>query len=131
MGQIISFRNAVFNKFHFLRLEGQKGAFVFCKASSGGSGTRSLITIDCPQSGYKIPDLKEIAKSSIIFIVPLNDNIDDSQVVEADTNTLNVICSSCENEVPLKDFGTHKSTCTKQNNLDLPTQREREYTILN
>ena len=115
----------MFNFIFFFRLKGQNGAFGFCKASSGGSGIRSLISIECPKSGYKIPALKEIAKSSILFIVPLNNDIDDTEVIDADTNTLSVSCSSCEKEVPLRDFGTHKLSCSKKNQVENPPAEDK------
>jgi len=91
-----------------------------CKAASGGSGARALIPIDCPKLGYTIPMLKDILKSSVAYIVPLNTNIDVSHdVVDlvAPEGILKVTCSTCNAEIPLKEFSQHKRSCCPIKNI--------------
>ena len=57
-------------------MKSQKGTFELAKASSGGQGIRRLIAIDLPKKGYTIPILKEIVRSSLLYRIPLNSNID-------------------------------------------------------
>ena len=71
------------------RLKSQKGAFELAKASSGGQGIRWLIAIDLPKKGYIIPILKEIVRSSVLYIILLNSNIDMEPV------TINDLQNNC------------------------------------
>ena len=73
----------------FSRLKSQKGAFELVKASSGGQGIRRLIAIDLPKKGYIIPMLKEIVRSSVLYIILLNSNIDMEPV------TINDLQNNC------------------------------------
>ena len=73
----------------FSRLKSQKGAFELAKASSGGQGIRRLIAIDLPKKGYIIPMLKEIVRSSVLYIILLNSNIDMEPV------TINDLRNNC------------------------------------
>ena len=73
----------------FSRLKSQKGAFELPKASSGGQGIRRLIAIDLPKKGYIIPMLKEIVRSSVLYIILLNSNIDMEPV------TINDLQNNC------------------------------------
>ena len=69
-------------------MKSQKGAFESAKASSGGQGIRRLIAIDVPKKGYTIPLVKEIVRSSVLYIIPLNYNIDMEPVTINDLQTI-------------------------------------------
>ena len=74
---------------HLFTLRSQKGVFEFAKASSGAQGIRRLIAIDLPKKGYIIPMLKEIVRSSVLYIILLNSNIDMEPV------TINDLQNNC------------------------------------
>ena len=112
----------IFKQFLF-RLKSQNGAFQLCKARCGGSGLRELIEIECPQAGYSIQTLKEEARASTIYIVPLNENIDESPVSINDISTNDYAvsmakCSSCNLDVPLSYFAEHKLSCMNPDEND-------------
>ena len=70
------------------RLKSQKGAFELAKASSGSQGICRLIAIDLPEKGYTIPMSKEIVRSSVLYIIPLNFNRDMEPVTINDLQTI-------------------------------------------
>jgi len=118
-----------------LRLKSQNGAFQLCKARCGGSGLRELIQIECPQTGYDIQAVKEEARASTIYIVPLNENIDESPVSINDISTNDYAvsmakCSSCDIDVPLSYFAEHKLTCTNPEENDKDFKECRLYFML-
>ena len=103
------------------RLKSQKGAFELAKASSGGQGIRRLIAIDLPKKGYTIPMLKEIVCSSVLYIIPLNSNIDmepvtinDLQTIADDDKEKEWECETCMKLVPANQFREHESVCLEE-----------------
>ena len=70
------------------RLKSQKGAFELAKVSNGVQGVRRLIAIDLPKKGYTTPLLREIVRSSVLYIMPLNSNIDIEPVTINDLQTI-------------------------------------------
>ena len=73
---------------NLLRLKSQKGAFELAKASSGGQGIHRLIPIDLPKKGYTISMLTEIVCTSVLYIMPLNSNLDMEPVTVNDLQTI-------------------------------------------
>ena len=88
-------------------MKSHKGVFELAKTSSGGQGIRRLIAIDLPKKGYTIPMLKEIVRSSMLYIIPLNSNIDmepvkinDLQTIADDDREEKWECETCMKLVP-------------------------------
>jgi len=97
-------------------LKSQNGAFQLFKAACGGVGSRILMALSSSSSGYTVAGLKEEVKSSTIYIVPLNSKISTepmqiNDLVNEDVEV--VVCSSCNNEIPLLVFRNHKKECQK------------------
>ena len=90
------------------RLRSQRGAFHLMKAKTGGSGIRELIPLDYGQCGYSIQSLKEEVKASAIYIIPLNENIDDKPDVTLVKDVAISTCSFCNDFIPLVSFQEHK-----------------------
>ena len=95
-------------------MKSQKGAFGLEKASSGGQGIRRLIAID-PKKGYIIPMLKEIVRSSVLYIILLNSiiymepvTINDLQIIAGDDNEEERDCETCMKLFPANQFREHK-----------------------
>ena len=103
------------------RLKSQKGAFELTKASSGGQDIRKLIAIDLPEKGYTIPMLKELVRSPVLYIIPLNSNIDMEPVTTNDLETIadddkeeEWECENCMKLVPANQFREYKSVCLEE-----------------
>ena len=94
-------------------MKSQNGAFYLSKASTGGSGLRSLAPLKCPVTGYCVQDLREEAKASIVYIIPLNENIDTTPVADVAPQRDGVLskCLGCDKNIPLWEFTDHKSKC--------------------
>ena len=73
--KIFCAKNKIFCLFVF-RLKSQEGAFILYKAVTGGCGIPQLAPVDCPAAGYNVPYLKEQARSSALYLIPLNADID-------------------------------------------------------
>ena len=112
--QNIEFKN-------LFRLKSQKGTFELAKASSGGQSIRRLIAIDLPKKGYTIPILKEIVRSSLLYIIPLNSNIDLEpvtfnylQTIAGDDIKEEWECETSMKLVPANQFREHKGVCLEE-----------------
>jgi len=85
------------------------------KARSGGSGLKPLEPLVCPPSGYDVQSLKDEAKAAIIYIVPLNKDLDTSPLtvndISAGVEVATTKCINCSEVVALIDFKQHRSTC--------------------
>ena len=104
------------------RLKSQDGAFVFAKAESGGCGIRNLAVINCPPCGYDVQYVKSEVRSSCVYIIPLNSDIDESPVTVNDLSTAPAIvaeckCSNCHKTVALTEFQNHKEICLNEYDL--------------
>ena len=101
-----------------------------CKAASGGSGLRKLVPLECPKAGYDIQTLKEEIRSSTIYIIPLNEDIDDCPLsindITTDNGTSMAKCISCNKDIPLSSFSMHKLSCTTDYKEDLELEAEKE-----
>ena len=100
----------------FHRLKSQEGAFLIAKAGSGGAGIRKLIPIRMPVDGYSVQQLKDEAKSSTLYVVPLNTDIDETPITVNDISTVSnneifSLCVNCNLKIPLFGFKEHKSEC--------------------
>uniref|UniRef100_A0A7M5XKV0 HECT domain-containing protein n=2 Tax=Clytia hemisphaerica TaxID=252671 RepID=A0A7M5XKV0_9CNID len=65
-------------------------------------------------SGYTVLQIKEEAKTSLVYVIPLNSDLDKTPL---DVNNFQnhdvqlVKCHTCQKEVPLISFQNHKSNC--------------------
>ena len=71
-------------------------------------------------NGYAIKQLKEEVKSSTIFIIPLNSDVDQTPITVNDISTLPSSeifskCVTCHLEIPLFEFQEHKAICGGKN----------------
>lgn len=95
------------------RLRTQNGAFDICKASHGGVGTRHLQPL-FGSTQYSVQSLKEATRSSNLYIVPLNGDIDTSPTMPASSSNVGleeVICNTCGNLIALQNFRSHREQC--------------------
>ena len=58
------------------RLKSQEGTFLLYKAVTGGCGIPPLAPVDCAAAGNNVPYLKEQARSSALYLILLNSDID-------------------------------------------------------
>lgn len=107
----------------------QNGAFQLLRCEFGGSGSRDLNTIAMPQNGYSVPFLKEQSKSSLIYIRPLNCDIEFEmkriEPVELPTCTASAICKSCNKTVPLSYFEQHQHHCQGAMSTDKDSDKDK------
>ena len=68
-------KNKIFCLFVF-RLKSQEGAFLLYKAVTGDCGIPQLAPVDCAATGYNVTYLKEQARSSALYLILLNSDID-------------------------------------------------------
>ncbi|XP_066926197.1 uncharacterized protein [Clytia hemisphaerica] len=107
---------------HFPRLKSQNGAFELRKATFGGVGSRPLTAFSSTSRGYSVTGLKEEAKSSTVYVVPLNCHISTEPLKEEDLQDSSdvefVICNACRRKIPLLTFKDHKDLCQIVINVD-------------
>jgi len=82
------------------------------------NGVRSLEKLSCSSSGYSVVGLKEEVRSSVVYIVPLNSEIDTSPISvnevssQKDTTELLCVCTNCDSQILLFEFQEHKAICS-------------------
>lgn len=102
---------------HFPKLVEQNGAFQLLKSLSGGSGVRNLVPVMIPPGGYTVSDLKDQCKSSLIYIKPLQKDIElavqQENAIEKSSSSCSVcvVCKRCNSEVELNKFEQHSAAC--------------------
>ena len=104
----------------FLRLKSQDGAWHIARATVGGHGVRDLQPFSCTVAGYTVHSLKEEARSSLCYVVPLNSDLDMSplQVNDVTLSEPQPMCK-CGEMVNLSEFKDHKANCSSGNIFSL------------
>ena len=111
----------------FPKLQSQYGAFQVTRCLSGRSGARPLSPIRVGPEGYTVPLLKELSKSSAIYVRPQQEDIVlgiNSPVIEEMTKTERlpmVQCISCSKEIQLSVFENHRQQCAPSQRLSKAT----------
>ena len=107
---------------YYPKLASQNGAFQLLRCLAGGSGIRDLTVIPMGVDGYPISLLKEVCKSSTIYIRPMQTNLSlDGAVEDArqqgvhPRNVAKARCMNCNLEVELSTFTDHAATCCNVN----------------
>ncbi|XP_066910994.1 uncharacterized protein [Clytia hemisphaerica] len=109
---------------HYPMLRSQNGAFSLLRCESGGSGVRGLKQIGPSNAGYTVPLLKDVCKSSLIYIKPLNTSIDiisidqPTTVTEEDNEYAKAVCNICKIDIPLTLFEEHQNICSSKENTE-------------
>ena len=104
---------------YYPKLASQNGAFQLLRCLSGGSGTRELTVIPMGVDGYPISMLKEVCRSSTIYIRPMQTNLSLEDACQQGVYSRYVAtakCMNCHLEVELSTFTDHATTCCKANN---------------
>eukprot|EP00794_Sanderia_malayensis_P001738 gene1738-1935_t len=106
---------------YYPKLALQNGTFQLLRCLSGGCGTRELSVIPMGVDGYPISLLKEVCKSSTIYIRPMQTSLSMESVLPDVPQTVyqgNIAmaqCQNCNSEVELSKFNDHTANCPKMN----------------
>ena len=88
-----------------------------------------LAPVNCPATGYDVPYLKEWARSSALYLMPLNSDIDITPITVNDISlgveASECQCSNCYEIIALNQFQDHKMLCT-QKKEEVENKRIRE-----
>eukprot|EP00794_Sanderia_malayensis_P012499 gene12499-13785_t len=104
---------------YYPKLASQNGAFQLLRCLSGGCGTRELSVIPMGVDGYPVSLLKEVCKSSTIYIRPMQTSLSMESVLPDVPQTVyqgNIAmaqCLNCNSEVELSKFNDHTANCPK------------------
>ena len=89
----------------------QNGALQLMVCPSGGSGVRELSLIPMGIDGYPVPMLKEVCKSSIVYIQSMQTNISldkaFSNPSDEAVGNASTLCLHCKGDIEFNEFEDH------------------------
>ena len=91
----------------FPKLQSQQGAVEVLRATSGGAGIRPLTPIPIGSQGYCIQELRSSLNSAVLYVRPLQTELELDQVVQVTSETPKVTCIHCGKEVSLPELRVH------------------------
>ena len=106
---------------NFPKLALQNGAFQLLRCLSGGSGVQELSAVPMGVDGYPVSLLKEVCRSSTIYIRPMERDLSLEDALQNDHQqnnmhakaTAKAKCLNCNGEMELSTFTDHNVTCCK------------------
>ena len=107
-------------------LHQQNGAFQLLGCLSGGSRVWELSVIPIGVDGYPVPLLKEVSKSSNLYIRPIRTDLNLKDALQNNhqqsnmypKTTVEAKCRICNVEMELSAFTDHTATCCKMYNAN-------------
>ena len=107
---------------YYPKIASQNGPFQLLRCLAGGSGVRDLTVIPMGVDGYPLSLLKEVCKSSTIYIRPMQTNLSSEGALEyahqqrvQPRTVAKAKCMNCNLEVELGTFVDHAATCYQVN----------------
>ena len=98
----------------FPKLKSQNGAIEVLRAAGGGAGIRPLTPIPMMSGGYSIQELKSSTSSAMLYVKPLQSDLELDPVRQVTSETPKVTCIHCAKVVSLPDLRNHSQSleCT-------------------